>query len=201
MKPLLETNDKERCYRCGGKMKGHRENYHYTECGLSSVTLQNILVFHCQCGAIVPEIRATDALHIRLMTDLLRKEALLSGEEIRFLRKMAGLTATDLAKTIGMAKETISRWENDKVPIGGESDRLLRFACFFEFMQHRRLEDGDDLKSAMDGVREMTALNLPEILRQLNTDTPTVSKQLTINADNLSQALLGTSVESGTSVQ
>ncbi len=167
-------------------MEGRRENYRYTECGLSSVVLQDIFVFHCKCGSIVPEIPAIDGLHVNLMCDLLRKDSLLSGEEIRFLRKMAGLTATDLAKTIGITKETVSRWENGKTDISGESDRLLRFACLFEFFQQRRLEDKDKLDSAMEEVRQLTSLNLPSVFRNLD-ELATGSKQITINPGKLSQ--------------
>jgi putative zinc finger/helix-turn-helix YgiT family protein len=186
MNEHIPTKLTEKCYHCSGTMEGRRENYRYTECGLSSVVLLNILVFHCKCGSIVPEIPAIDGLHLDLMRGILRKDTLLCGEEIRFLRKMAGLTATNLAKTIGMAKETISRWENDKVPISGESDRLLRFACFLEFMQQRRLEDKDNLAGVMDQVRQMTSLNLPEVFRQIG-ESATGPKPIRINPETIGQ--------------
>lgn len=186
MNTTTQVSPTQKCYQCGSNMQGRRENYRYTECGLSSVVLQNILVFHCKCGSIVPEILGIDGLHIRLMRNLLAKSTLLSGEEIRFLRKMAGSTASKLAKTLGVAKETVSRWENDKSTIGGESDRLLRFACFFEFMQQRKFEEKDRLDDALDRIREMTSLNLPEVFRQM-TDCANGSKPMTINPETLAQ--------------
>lgn len=44
------------CYDCGRVMQGKRQSYQYTECGLSSVTLLNVVVFQCDCGVRVPEI-------------------------------------------------------------------------------------------------------------------------------------------------
>src|ERR1700688_4527769 len=78
-----------RCYDCGKTMVGKRENYSYQEVGLKSVVLLNIVVYHCKCGAIVPEIPYAGILHNRIAMDVLEKKALLSGEEIRFIRKAA----------------------------------------------------------------------------------------------------------------
>jgi transcriptional regulator with XRE-family HTH domain len=50
----------------------------------------------------------------------------LTGPEIRFLRKFLGLSGVDFARRMGVAPEVVSKWEHDKDPIGGQSDRLLR---------------------------------------------------------------------------
>src|SRR6267154_1472264 len=78
-----------RCYDCGKTMVGKRENYSYQEVGLKSVVLLNIVVYHCKCGAIVPEIPYAGILHNCIAMNVLQKKALLSGEEIRFIRKAA----------------------------------------------------------------------------------------------------------------
>src|SRR4051812_5661564 len=94
-----------KCYECGGKMEGHVGNYKYTECGLDSVNLVNVLVFNCsnhQCGAIAAEIPAMSELHRAIMFQVIQKETLLSGEEIRFLRKMAGLSGVELSELLGL---------------------------------------------------------------------------------------------------
>jgi len=46
---------------------------------------------------------------------------------VRFLRKSLGWSGSDFAKHMGVAEETVSRWENDAAPIGPQADRLLRF--------------------------------------------------------------------------
>ena len=54
------------------------------------------------------------------------KPTLLVGQEISFLRKAMLLKTTDLARTIGVEPETLSRWENNKARIGIDKDRFLR---------------------------------------------------------------------------
>src|SRR5205823_2357762 len=73
------------CHECGGTLVGKRQVYDYVECGLTSVRLTDVLVFECRCGVRVPEIPAIAELHFLIALDLLRKQSLLSGEEIRFL--------------------------------------------------------------------------------------------------------------------
>jgi putative zinc finger/helix-turn-helix YgiT family protein len=134
-----------RCYEagCGKVMTGKRENYQYQEAGLKSVTLLNIVVYHCECGAIVPEIPYAGVLHHCIAMSILQKNALLSGEEIRFVRKLAGFSATDLARVMGMDKVSVSRWENERKKIGKESDRLIRAVCFARMVERLAAIDTD----------------------------------------------------------
>lgn len=54
----------------------------------------------------------------------------LSGKEIRFLRKAIELSAKEMSDRLQVSPETISRWENDKLPINPASEKLLRvMAC------------------------------------------------------------------------
>jgi transcriptional regulator with XRE-family HTH domain len=50
----------------------------------------------------------------------------LSGKEIKSLRKSLEITGKALAEILNVTAETISRWENDKEPIGPNSELLLR---------------------------------------------------------------------------
>lgn len=50
----------------------------------------------------------------------------LSGNEIRFLRKALGWSSRELAAKLEVRDETVSRWENEKEPIGATSEKLLR---------------------------------------------------------------------------
>jgi transcriptional regulator with XRE-family HTH domain len=50
----------------------------------------------------------------------------LHGYEIRFLRKAIELSAKDFARVLEVSQETLSRWENDKAPIGPANEKLLR---------------------------------------------------------------------------
>ena len=55
-------------------------------------------------------------------------EIRLRGREIRALRKILGLAASEFAKELDgkTAPETISRWENEAQPIGSFAEKVLR---------------------------------------------------------------------------
>jgi YgiT-type zinc finger domain-containing protein len=160
------------CYECKRTMVGRRENYPYTEVGLRSVTLTNVLVFHCKCGAILAELPAVGQLHFVIAFDLLRKATILSGEEARYLRKWVGYSATELAEATGYSKSIISRWENDKQKITKESDRLLRLVVFAKMLENAVGQsisvDGKGLPNKLAEVgRLVKSLNIAELLRKV----------------------------------
>jgi|SRR5579864_3262598 len=174
-----------KCYECGREMIGRRQNYPYTEVGLKSVTLTNVLVFHCKCGAIVAELPGVSQLHFVIAFDLLRKKTILSGEEARFLRKWVGYSATELAETTGYSKSIISRWENEKQNIAKESDRLLRLVVFAKMLENAVGQsisvDGKGLPNKVaEAGRLVKSLNLPDILRRVE-DRHEGSKPLRID--------------------
>lgn len=170
-----------KCYECGRVMKGKRENYLYNECGLPSVTLLNILVFHCECGAIVPEIPSPSVLHASIAMSVLRKKTLLSGEEIRFVRKVAGYSATALAKVMGMRKTTISHWETGGKDIGKDSDRMVRLICFACMVEKiTGAADGTIAANIARTAKMFKSLNLTSILEHIE-DRAEGSKPVKIN--------------------
>lgn len=117
------------CTECRGSAEGKRENYTYTECGLKNVVLTDVLVYRCaRCGSEQVEIPNMDGLHRTIALAVLCKPRLLSGDEIRFLRGVAGLTATKLAKNLAVTKNAVSRWENTG-KLGPASDRAIRAVC------------------------------------------------------------------------
>src|SRR5579872_6656776 len=92
----------DKCRECGGVMEGRKGEYRYTECGLDSVTLQDIVVFHCtRCNDLVPEVPEVGILHRVIAIRLLLKKSLLTGDEIRFLRKFNGYSINEFCDVIG----------------------------------------------------------------------------------------------------
>jgi len=195
-----------RCYDCGKTMVGKRENYSYQEIGLKSVVLLNIVVYHCKCGAIVPEIPYAGLLHNRIALSVLEKKALLSGEEIRFIRKAAGFSATELAHVLGMEKGTVSRWENDKQPIGKDADRLLRAVCFARTMERlagvNTQQIGDkDLASSLAELQTMIrSVNLTSVLGDIE-DKAAGSKPIRIDPEHAAMALHSNFIETEAALQ
>lgn len=115
-----------KCPECGQSMEKETRDYRYTESGLSNVTLKNVQVYRCPCGNEMVEIPTIERVHQTIAEALFKKPALLTGEEIRFLRKEMGLRSVKLAHLLGVSKVTVSRWENQAKPIGPTSDRLIR---------------------------------------------------------------------------
>ena len=115
-----------RCPRCNSEMTCKPGNHLYDECGVDNVTLKQIDIYSCTCGEKIVLIPEVAELHNLIGLQLIKKKSLLSGKEIRFLRKNMGLTAKKLADYIGVENVTISRWENSKNPISKPHDLFLR---------------------------------------------------------------------------
>ena len=114
-----------KCYECGGHMEGKKGEHRYTECGLTSVYLRDVMIYRCSsCSAVEPEIPAAGILHRVIALRLAKKKNLLSGSEVRFLRKFCGYSAAELAEILGSSPSVVSRWE--KNGCGKETDRVIR---------------------------------------------------------------------------
>lgn len=86
----------------------------YKECGLENVTLVGVGCFKCdQCGEEYMHYGDLEKLHSVIANVLLRKSDLLTGKEIRFLRKHLGYSGAMFARLIGYSHETISRIETN----------------------------------------------------------------------------------------
>jgi putative zinc finger/helix-turn-helix YgiT family protein len=176
-----------KCYECGKTMHGAYGNYRYTECGLDSVNLVGILIFHCKCGAIVPQIHAMGDLHRKIMLSLITKETLLSGSEIRFLRKMAGLKGTEMSQLLGIHKTNLSKWENGKLPINKRTDATLRLLCFTAVLQQLVKENGESkqlVPQLANALKKLSEVDLAEILRKVR-DVATGPKRVVIDPQQL----------------
>ncbi|MEZ4302090.1 MAG: type II toxin-antitoxin system MqsA family antitoxin [Polyangiaceae bacterium] len=64
------------------------------------------------CGESFTDIRDGERFDLAVAAQL--SEAAPSGEAFRFLRKVAGLKAREVASMFGVTNDTISRWENGK---------------------------------------------------------------------------------------
>lgn len=130
------------CFECGTRMRMKRENYKYDASGLPGVTLRAIPVARCpHCHEVEVHIPNIEGLHRALALAIARKTERLTAEEIRFLRKYLGLSGVDFAQHLGVAPETVSRWEQGKTAMGTTADRLVRMlALTREPVSHYPLE-------------------------------------------------------------
>lgn len=117
-----------KCTECGGKQTTDSKAVRrYGIGGLPHVELHGVEVTHCEsCGMEEVTIPRIAQLHSVLANHFIQQTRALAPAEIRFLRKHVGLSATDFAKYMGAARETVSRWETGKQAMGQSADRLLR---------------------------------------------------------------------------
>jgi DNA-binding transcriptional regulator YiaG len=178
----MESTETRKCFECGGTMQGAFENYRYAECGLQSVVLRNILVFHCGCGAIYPEIAGLGELHQKIFLELISKDSRLTGEEMRFLRKMSGLTATELAKTMGVSKVSVSKWETGAKRPQVDKDKFMRAICFMRLLgEYFRQTQGPGADENLNKI-DLRKFDITAVLKQVKGgDSESGEKTLIIN--------------------
>ncbi len=125
------------CHKCGRAFAETRTTtkapYHYTSSGLANLYLVGIVMRRCaSCRTESPVIPRMGGLHRTIARVLLDKPERLTGDELRFLRKFVGLSATDFASQVRIDPATLSRFENGKQDLGESADKLARAVVMAE---------------------------------------------------------------------
>jgi putative zinc finger/helix-turn-helix YgiT family protein len=117
-----------KCDECGRPVTTERDAVRrYNIGGLPHVELHGVEVTTCPaCGKEGIAIPRIVQLHRVLAEAFVTQRRMLAPVEIRFLRKHIGLSGADFAQRMGVARETVSRWEKGATPMGAVADRLLR---------------------------------------------------------------------------
>lgn len=124
---MTENNQRYRCSTCGKSAHRVQGNYLFRESGLPNVVLKGIEIIRCdQCGKDDPVLPKLSELLKLLASAIVRKPTPLTGAEIRFIRKFLDMNGETFANVLGVDKTTLSKWENDQIQIGSNSDRLIR---------------------------------------------------------------------------
>jgi DNA-binding transcriptional regulator YiaG len=100
--------------------------YPFIKSGLDNVSIENTTVYNCSCGVSFPSIYRIPLLNDKIAETLLQKPSLLSGKEIRFLRKRLFLSLKSFSEILGIGNTTLSKWENDYQQHSEPNDRLIR---------------------------------------------------------------------------
>lgn len=120
----------ENCTVCGqGKLQRRSiKEKLYKALGIPVLLVNAVMEEECgHCKHIIETIPYLDRLTAALALVRIKSRYKLRGEEVRFLRKALGLKATEFAKQLDVDVATVSRIENNKMPISANSERLLRF--------------------------------------------------------------------------
>ena len=116
-------------HECDCIKKTSTENapYRYVGSGLPNVYLVGVAYESCSaCGMQSAEIPALNELLAAIARVLFNKEAPITGEELRFLRKRMRIPANQFAAVLGFTDSHYSKFENGKAPIPGSIDKLVR---------------------------------------------------------------------------
>jgi putative transcriptional regulator len=109
--------------------------YHYTECGLDNVYLENGFTVHKTAYGRGLSIQDTEGLHRVIGEWLISLPKPLNGAELRFMRTELDMTQKDLASILGTTEQTLRLWEKHRtksIP-SGSADRLFR-AFYAEYL-------------------------------------------------------------------
>jgi len=129
---MTKIQDRNQCELCGGTVVVRKTTaerpYRYEMSGLNNVLLAGIEVRECtKCSTAVPIIPRLGELHRAIVKYLVFKKDPLTGKEIRFLRKNAGLASNRFAALLGIDPAHLSRIENGKKEtLGAATDKLAR---------------------------------------------------------------------------
>ena len=100
--------------------------FQYKACGLDTVYLLSGYTSDVVAGHECFAVEDADDLHRAIAEQLVRHRKVLSGQEVRFLRKYMDLTQANLGSLLSVSDQTIARYEKDRVALEGSADTLLR---------------------------------------------------------------------------
>ena len=123
----MMANSTWKCLRCDGvRSRTTRENEPFNDI-LPGVVLLNVKVTKCEaCGNREVEVPYMDNLMKAVARAVVKTGGRLTGDEVRFLRTFLELSGVELADLMDSTPGTVSRWENNRTPVGRTADLLLR---------------------------------------------------------------------------
>ena len=124
-------------------------------------------------------------LHRAIAFALIQKDSLLAGEEIRYLRKLSGLSGVELSQLLGTHQTNLSKWESGARNISKKSDIALRLLSFAAIMQDLAKQD-HLLPKVAEAARRLSEIDLKAMLQRVR-DIVTGPKRVTIDPSKLSE--------------
>jgi DNA-binding transcriptional regulator YiaG len=110
--------------------------FHYVDSGLPDIWLTNGVTFHDE-GEYGSSYAIADleALHDLIAAHIvLRTERLMTGSELRFLRKRMRRSQADIAALIHITDQSIANYEKGATPLPGPVDFSMRALFAFQIL-------------------------------------------------------------------
>ncbi len=86
--------------------------------GLRGIVVHGAPAGKCtSCGAIYHEGAVLEGAERAVIGMLVRARAVLTGEQVRFVRKFLGMTQEDFARRLGLKRLTVTRWEKNETDL------------------------------------------------------------------------------------
>jgi transcriptional regulator with XRE-family HTH domain len=84
---------------------------------------------------------------------IIKETFLMSGGELRFIRKELSLTQKSLGDLLGVDAQTVARWEKEETKLDSKADRLVRL----EYLFNRVDDDSCDrsIKGVFEAINDM----------------------------------------------
>ena len=102
------------------------------------------------CGEIYDGMKAPAETFLSLAQWIARRPGRLHGSEVRFIRNALAWTQEQLGRKLGVAPETISRWETASKPVGYQSELALRFLVLVGSQVADQLDSTQDLPGQVE---------------------------------------------------
>lgn len=102
------------------------KEYRYKASGLDNVILVGLPECRDDDGESCITIPHINLLHKAIATSIVRRRGGMSGQELRFLRTLMGMTQAELAQKVSRDAQTIGRWEREEFENDPNAEALIR---------------------------------------------------------------------------
>ncbi len=115
------------CVECGATMRTEKGDFKFTITPRWAVTIADSDLHTCpRCGNHEGTVVKASALERKIAAEVLAKDSPLVPDEVKFLVESFDWTKRQVAARLGIAPETLSRYEQGAYRISPAVDRLLR---------------------------------------------------------------------------
>lgn len=125
-----------------------KKPYHYTQCGLDYIYLMDGYTIHeTECGEGI-SIENMKELYNFIADEIVSFPVCFRGQEVRFIRSVLDLTQHQIAKILGVTRDTIAKYEKERNKVIPKTqDGLLRYI-------YRDMTGSQKLKQILDIINE-----------------------------------------------